>query len=355
MAHKITDPILSNWDERYQSLMNLPLYRIYRKFNEYFSYKRYDSNICNNSTSEWSPHEDLLLPMCHNVKNILKTSKSMLRTYTLVNVNKYCTYLNYFLYDQIKNSNINSNINEFYETLNNVEGIYDLKDECKIVNFNINKEQFDKKKELYFHGEILNWIKHKSTTFDSYYSSIFSTYFNECVNNYKKIIQDNYCQYMQHYKYELNTFLKNFKETKNILEQNNIIISSEDISLITKPTCSSEGRGEELASENVVLPGTNYQTVPTIVFPDSETTEMASDANTSANTGIVSGTLFGISLLSIFFLKFTPLGSRIQRKIWNKAKNYNLEHQNDEIILDTSTNEDIYSYNNEYNIQYHSA
>ncbi|SBT83665.1 PIR protein [Plasmodium ovale] len=338
MAPKITDPILSNWDEKYPSLMNLPLNRIYRKFNEYFSYRIYDRNICNNSISEWSPHEDLLLSICHNVNNILITSKSMVTMYPLVNVNKYCTYLSYFLYDHINHSNINSNINVLYEALNNVKKFYGLNDDCNIINFNINKEQFDRKKELFFHGEILNWIKHESKKFDNFYSELFTKYFNECIDSYKKIINDKYCQYIQHYKDELSIILKNFKETKNILEANNIIISSEDISLIAKPTCSSEEGGEELAPEQVLLPGTNHETLSTIVFPDTENVKMGSEADTSVNAGI-----------------FTPLGSRIQHKIWNTKNNYNIENETDEIILDTSDNEDIYSYNNEYHIQYNSA
>ncbi|SBS91124.1 PIR Superfamily Protein, partial [Plasmodium ovale curtisi] len=78
-------------------------------------------------------------------------------------------------------------------------------------------------------------------------------------------------------------------------------------------------------------------------------------AYTNVNAGIVSGTLFGTLLLSLFFWKFTPLGSRIQHKIWSTKNNYNIENKTDEIILDTSDNEDIYSYNNEYHIQYNSA
>ncbi|SBT55997.1 PIR Superfamily Protein [Plasmodium ovale wallikeri] len=72
---------------------------------------------------------------------------------------------------------------------------------------------------------------------------------------------------------------------------------------------------------------------------------------------IFNGFFASVGIFLIFFLlyKFTPFGSRIQHKIWDKGNNYNLEHQNDEIILDTSTNEDIYSYKNKYNIQYHSA
>lgn len=45
----------------------------------------------------------------------------------------------------------------------------------------------------------------------------------------------------------------------------------------------------------------------------------------------------------------------IQHKIWKIKNNHNLKNETDEIIVDTSEIEDMYSYNNEYNIQYHSA
>ncbi|SBT57061.1 PIR Superfamily Protein [Plasmodium ovale wallikeri] len=354
MDTKINDPILGDWDHKYPSLMNLPLNRIYRNFNDYFSYARDNSTICRSSISGLSSIDALLVSMCHKIDKILEVSESTVSLYDSVDVNKYCEYLSYFLYDQIINNNINSYSDELYEALNKAKVIHGLND-CNIMNFKIGKKQFDKKKELYIHSEILNSIKNKHTTYNSYFSSIFTEYFNECVDSYKKITQDNYCQYIEYYKDELTTFINNFKETKNILEEKDITISAENISLLEKPTCLSEEGGKELVPEKNLVPGIDYQTVPTIVFPDSETTKMASDANTSANTGIVSGTLFGISLLSIFFLKFTPLGSRIQHKIWNTKNNYNIENKTDEIILDTSDNEDIYSYNNEYHIQYNSA
>lgn len=284
--------------------MNLPLKRIYKKFSEYYSYARSENTNCSSSISILSPHSSLLLPVCHKIGKILESSNYIVSLYTSVNINKYCKYLSYFIYEQIKNTSTHNNVQVLYDTLNKIKKNYGLNDDCNIINFNINKEQFDNKKELYFHSEILNWIKSKSTTFGSYYSSVFSNYFNECVDSYKKIIHNNYCDYIQYYNEELDIFLNNFKETKNVLEKKHIGITAEDISLIDKPTCTSEEEGGELAREKSVAQDTDYQTFSTIVSSDTEITQMDSlDTGTDIKSGLVFGITTGIFFLFLLFYK----------------------------------------------------
>ncbi|SBT84932.1 PIR protein, partial [Plasmodium ovale] len=345
MAPKINDPILGDWDDKYESLMNLPLNRIYRKFNDYFYYARDNSTICRSSLSGLSSIDTLLVSMCHKIDKILEFSESAVSLYDSVDVNKYCEYLSYFLYDQIKNSNINSNINVFYETLNNVKEIYGLNDECNIKNFNINKEQFNKKKELYIHGEILNWIKYKSRTYDSYHSQIFRKYFSECVNSYNRIVQNNNCKEFENYEKELDNFINNFKETKNILEGKNITIFAEDISLIEKPTCTSEESIATLKHEEAVATRTDHETGSTFVSFNIETAQMKPlDASTDITPGLIFGIIAGIFFLSLIFYKFTPFGSSLHHKIGSIKNKFNLEVKNKEFIEDTFDNTNMNMY-----------
>ncbi|SBT55304.1 PIR Superfamily Protein [Plasmodium ovale wallikeri] len=356
MIQKINDHILGDWDNKYKSLMKLPLKRIYKKFNDYYSYTRSENTNCSSSISVLSPHDTLLLPVCHKIGKILESSNSIVSLYDSIDVNKYCVYLSYFLYDQIKDNSTYNNVQVLYDTLNKIKKNYGLNDDCNIINFNINIEQFDNKKELYFHGEILNWIKSESAAYDSNDSQIFSKYFSECVDSYEKIIHNNYCDYIQHYNEELDIFLSNFKETKIALEKKHIGITAKDISLIDKPKCTSEEGDGELVREKAVAQDTDYQALSTMVSSDTETTQMDSlDTGTDITSGLVFGIITGIFFLFLLFYKFSPFGTWIHRKIGIIRKNINLDVKNNEFIEDTFDNEDINLYDDTYHMKYHSS
>ncbi|SBT00536.1 PIR Superfamily Protein [Plasmodium ovale curtisi] len=355
MSPKLNDPILRDWDDKYPSLMNLPLNRIYGKINQYFSSNRHDSTICRSSLSELSSNYALLLSICNKVDNILKMTIYNVSLLPSVDVNKYCEYLSYFLYVQIINNNINSYSDELYGALNKAKVIYGLND-CNIINFDISKEQFDKKKELYIHSELLNSIKNKHTTYNSYDSSIFTKYFNECVNSYKKIVQNNNCKEFENYEKELDNFINNFKETKNILEGKNITIFAEDISLIEKPTCTSEKSIATLEPKEAVATRTDHETVSTFVSSNTETAQMEPlVAGTDITPGLIFGIIDGIFFLSLIFYKFTPFGSSLHHKIGSIKNKFNLEVKNKEFIEDTFDNTNMNMYDDMYHIQYQSS
>ncbi|SBS99138.1 PIR Superfamily Protein, partial [Plasmodium ovale curtisi] len=265
-------------------------------------------------------------------------------------------YVSYFLYDKIKNIDTKNNFEDLYRTLDTIL-IYPVEGKkCDIIIFDLNKDTFDKKKELHFHSEILYWIKLKNESTFYFDEDFCKDYINKCFQFYNEKIKDSDCKEFKHYEGELIKFSNSFNETIKFLKGNGIDIAENEIELPIKTVCPSDEQSTELTER-----GRNQEYRDQEMGYDSSNSNPGSmsldfpHANTNVNAGIVSGTLFGTLLLSLFFWKFTPLGSRIQHKIWNTKKNYNIENKTDEIILDTSDNEDIYSYNNEYHIQYNSA
>ncbi|SBT83707.1 PIR protein [Plasmodium ovale] len=344
------------FSDNYPSLMNLPIKRIYRKFNEYYSYEKYVNTPCNSFLEEFFPHKDDVISVCLKIDQILKKSNTDIIYYKTFTINKYCKYLSYFLYDKIMNSNKYNNIHVLYDTLNKIKKIYGLNDNCNIINFSIDKEQFDKKKALYLHGEILNWIKDNSATYDSSDSQIFSKYFSECVNTYSRIAQNNYCKEFKNYEEELDHFLRNFKEAKNILEEKKIIISGENIKILEKPTCTSEDGSVPPAHETDVVPHTDDGIPSIAISSDVQTDQMEStDAGTDITSGLVFSSLAGMILFSFIFYKFTPFGTWLHRKIGSINKNFNLDVKNNEFIEDTFDNENINIYDDTYHMKYHSS
>ncbi|SBT83608.1 PIR protein [Plasmodium ovale] len=335
--------------------MSLTLYTINRNFSSYYDYKQYREDICIYYIPQSIPHFSEFRQVCYAVYNTLKQLYSKHFTELDKNCKSY-EYVSYFLYDKIKNIYTKNNFEDLYEILATILNYTVEGKKCDIIRFHMNKDEFDKKKELYFHSEILQWIKLKNE--DTFYfdKDFCKNYINKCFNFYTKKIKDSDCKEFRHYEKELKNFSNNFNATIKFLKENEINIAENDIELPIKTECSSEEQSTKLTqfqdnSENrdqeMGYDSANSKPGPTSLD--------FSHANTNVNAGIVSGTLFGTLLLSLFFWKFTPLGSRIQHKIWSTKNNYNIENKTDEIILDTSDNEDIYSYNNEYHIQYNSA
>ncbi|SBS95407.1 PIR Superfamily Protein [Plasmodium ovale curtisi] len=301
-----------------------------------------------------TPHFDEFRKVCRAVEKTLNYLNPDI--YKELDNCKPYEYISYFLYDKIKNIDTNNYFQNFYEIFPSILNSYGKVQNCNIIKFDTNKDEFHKKYELYFRGEILHWIKLKYES-DFYFDEDFcKDYINKCFKFYNEKIKDSDCKEFEHYEEELTKFSKNINETMTFLKGKKIDITEEEIQVHHKTRCPSKEEKDRVGQQvlNQAQPG--QQMVHASTNPNPESVSIGSpNADTNVTAGTVSGTFIGISLLSLLFWKFTPLGSRIQHKIWNKGNNYNLENQNDEIILDTSTNEDIYSYNNKYNIQYQSV
>ncbi|SBT73342.1 PIR protein [Plasmodium ovale] len=349
------DNFFQDWYKRYNDLMSLPLYIIYYKFSGYYSIMRDEEDLCAHYIQKDIPHSDKIRSVCRSAEGTLKHLNS--ESYNeLYDKCKPFEYISYFVYDKIKNIETRNNFQELYDALDVIKNDYSNGNNCEIKKFNTNENLFNNMKELYFHSEILYWIKLKNKRNFYFDKEIYKDYLNKCSDFYNQKIKDNYCKEFRHYEKELESFSNNFNQTINILKDNEINITKEEIRLPLKKECPSEEQSDGL-EELTRKPAQNGKVMgyDTVVSNPGFIPMVSPGANTNVKAGIVSGAFVGISLLSLFFWKFTSLGSRIQHEIWKLKNNHNLKNKTDEIIVDTSEIEDIYSYNNEYNIQYSSA
>ncbi|SBS91775.1 PIR protein [Plasmodium ovale] len=357
MPNSITDPILSKWNEQYKSLMRLPLFRIYITFTKFYTFKRNVSNICSTYIAEESSsYSNNMQDVCQAFNKMIENRNNMVNQANSVSINEYCVYLSYFLYDKIKNSFSSSNVQKFYEALNDTKAQYDLNDDkCTILKFNINEECFNKKKELFFRSDILLWIeKEYNNLFVGNYD-FFNQYIPECANFYNGIILGDFCKNRTLYEPELKKFYDAFNKTKDFLKGKGVT-SVDNITLIEKPECLSEVGNSILSEKELLVPKADHQMVDiSDQLSDSFVPKNSSNIGTHTSEGIILGITFGTFLLFLSFYKFTPFGTWLHDKIRKKKKKYNLADKNSELLLDGSDNEDIKLYSELYPIRYNSA
>ncbi|SBT83369.1 PIR protein [Plasmodium ovale] len=354
MTPKYTDNILHSWEKKYNFLSKLPLFGLYKNFYTYFSHSHYANGMCDHYIPDTFEHATDILPVCRVIETILKNFNYLINLYDSVNIETFCKYLSYFSYEILKNNRSYTNVKELYEILKYSTETYILNGNCNITNFEIDKEAFDKKKNIFFHSEILHWIKNKHE-FSSNYSSEYNQYFQECAKKYKEIISDEDCKYNQYCKEELENFQKHFNETKKYLKENEIDISEDDIELPEKTKCASqdmsilipEQRSQSLHSSQDVYSNGGQHRGQNLLRDNS-------NQNTGINSGVSLGIMGGIIPLSLIFYKYTPFGPWLHSKIARRKKKIHLEEKINQIYLDTSENENINSYNDMYNIQYNS-
>ncbi|SBT02781.1 PIR Superfamily Protein [Plasmodium ovale curtisi] len=349
------DNFFHNWYQRYDELMGLPLYLTYSQFSSYYSITRTQGDFCEYYIQKGIPHFGEIRRVCSTVEGILNHLYS--ESYEeLDDECKPFEYVSYFLYDKIKNIATSTNLQLLYGALDSLLIKNLMGKNCDIIKFGNNNDEFDKRKELYFRGEILQWIKLKYKAKFIFNHHFCKDYLNECSRFYNENIKDNYCKEFEHYAKELGSFANNFNETLTFLKEEQVNIDEKEIDLPIKSKCPPEVHTAKLAPQepNLANDGQSVEQ-DSASFQTWSVTLDSPNSDTNVTAASVSGTLIGISLLSLFFWKFTPLGSRIQHKIWGIKNNHNLENKTNENIIDTYDNEDIYSYNNEYNIQYHSA
>ncbi|SBT52298.1 PIR Superfamily Protein [Plasmodium ovale wallikeri] len=345
MAVEITDSFFRDWDTSHKYLLNLPLYRIYRHFYIYYSIKKKENAVCDRYIESNLSHAGDTLSICRGIELILEKRNYRLSFNNSVTLNKYCEYTSYFLYDKLKNSSTYIHVKELYEALKHVQKEYGLSDEtCNIINFDIDKEKLERKKELYFHSEILHWIKwHSAHNLDE---SLYNTYFSECANSYREITNDQECKYFPSCEKELQIFKEKFNETKEFLKGKSINIREDNIQLHEKHKCLSEK--EKVKPEEKEPEGFPSHAESATIGGDSNTEAFSVDGSnpmTDKTLGIVLGIISGIFLLFLIVYKFTPFGFFFRGKIRKTKEKINAEFKNDELVINTPEYENINLYN----------
>ncbi|SBT83740.1 PIR protein [Plasmodium ovale] len=347
------DHFFDKWHERYDFLMNLPLYITYSEFSSNYSYIPNGRDFCFHSIRENTPHYGKILPVCHGVESTLKQLYSKISKELDDNC-KLFEHISYLFYDKLKNISSSDNFKKLYETLEVVKSLNSLPSECQFTNFTVGEKAFNKKKKIYFNSEILYWIKKKSL-YSDFYIEKYDKLFDDCINDYNEIINGDYCEYVEHYEPVLDKFSNNFEETKFSLTGTQLKISTQDIKLKPKPSCAKNDMSN-IPGETEPLPEHgDLQSLNTDEQFNSDTLPVQIPNNEKGKTiGILLGILFGIFLLFIFVYKFTPFGLWLYHKIKTHER-IDLEDKNDDLIFNTYGNENINSYKEIYNITYQSA
>ncbi|SBT02910.1 PIR protein [Plasmodium ovale] len=355
MSTRTTDPILQELQIKYPILSRLPLFRIYNLFYNY-SIRPAVNSICSSYIKKYYENLSDTLSTCEKIENIIVYTKSIVSNFPLINIDKYCEHLSYFIYEKIKNITTKNNYEEFYKALNDANIRYKLKEKnCNITNFKNNEEGYDKKKELFFRSEILQWIKIKYGEMFSGDEAFCNKYFQDCVNFYNNNIKNEYCKLAKLHDNEIKSFLKNFRETKEFLKDKRVNITIDDTYLPQESICSpdpeiklSEQEPNSLTSDSSMISSTGHS--------NAETTPIGSpNSNTDKTLEILISAASGIVLVFPILYKFTPFGTWLHNRLRTNKGKVDLEAKTEEFDIDNFENEDITSYSDIYNINYHSA
>ncbi|SBT55882.1 PIR Superfamily Protein [Plasmodium ovale wallikeri] len=351
------DPFFQNWDTKYPLLIHSGLYKLY---NLFFS-NDYDTDsleyACNIYLDKRVSEQNNLRIVCLTAERALENLNSNINAYGLDNIDKACEYMKYWIFDRIKNINASTSIIQtLYSTLEIAKesnNIYNTN--CNIEYFDVDKVEFVKKKELYFHREILDWIKKKYETIYIHNFS-YQQYLHDCAKKYNTIVQNNDCKKFKSYKQELKDFKVTFEDTKNFLLLKREITSTDDLELSEIPMCSSIPSDTGL--ENAISGGLHTPQIMDQGVAHSEDNNSPTD-DASTDNGITGGIVSSITLgmIFLFFIsyKFTPFGQKLHqlkgmpKKMFNKA-----EDESHELSIERGDSDYIELNNDMYNMQYHS-
>ncbi|SBS90238.1 PIR Superfamily Protein [Plasmodium ovale curtisi] len=351
------DPYFHNWDTKYPLLTYSGLYKLYKVF--FSNYYDTDSSIyaCNNYLDKHVSEQNNLRIVCLNVERALKHLNSNINAYGLENIDKACEYMKYWIFDKIRNINTSTNIiQNLYSTLEIAkESNHIYNSNCNLEISDVDKVEFEKKKHLYYHREILQWIKKNYGT-NYVENPSYEKYLHDCAIKYREILGNIDCKKFESYKQELTDFKDTFEDTKKFLLGKNKISKKNDFELSKIPTCPSipadtgleNATSRELHTAQTMDPGVTHSE-----DSDSPTDDPSTDNGITG--GIVSSVTFGMIFLFFISYKFTPFGQKlhqlkgIPKKLFNKA-----EDESHELSLERGDSDYIELNSDMYNMQYHS-
>ncbi|SCA59627.1 VIR protein [Plasmodium vivax] len=389
MSATYQDTFFEELKKKYGFLVDLPIGNLYPLFYSEDMHMEISNSYCNYLPTEnyhgvFDDHS-----ICKNAQNILSYLNHMIPANPLYNNNKFCEYLSYYIYENILNCNLCNDIEQLNTELNNLIIYYrKLPNKCNISNFNIGKDPFLKKKELYLLGEILYWIKEKYGSIYYFKQDLFNQFFGECVDIYKKILSADNCNIKNKYETELNNFINNFNNTKKFLSTKDVNITYENLKIPNASRCQEELNGmqaKELPTRGVEQAvnkagPTRLEVEPLAIVLEEPSLEEVSgsgvgtedhadhmsgsgsdipkgqtDDNPSNSAGTIKGTSLGFVVPLITIYKFTPLGSWINTKVLGRNKILkNMEINNQHLLLNGTENGEINLGESMYRIKYNS-
>ncbi|SBT55864.1 PIR Superfamily Protein [Plasmodium ovale wallikeri] len=356
MSIRGEDSFLKDLTERHTFLLDLPLHGIYSFFYEPYSEGR-DNFACTYLIDDDKPHASDFRQVCKTVQTYLLELQGLMGAHGLNDVTKGCEYLSYWIYDKIKHNNSSrENIPNLYNAIDSLKKYRGLNEKCSnIQDFNIPEDEFNKKKELYFHAENLFWIENKYGKSVISDSSMYKKYLHECAEYYNDALLNNYCKNKKDFKSELTDFSSKFNKTKNFLNEKKIQITLEDLKPPELFECSA-GAKSVLDGPPANPSDLESQQNPDTRYPNAQVADIE---GTGTNPGTIAGTGLGISsvmfLSYLFLYKFKGYHHFIRPLIGNKKKTLNNLEDEDSEFFQTHEQKHINLDSTLYHVNYHSV
>ncbi|SBS92398.1 PIR Superfamily Protein [Plasmodium ovale curtisi] len=259
-----------------------------------------------------------------NFNSICKTLLSYFQlckvTRSLSNPDSSCGYANYWLNSKVRTENGESYTATpmFFDILNNSLTWDTDSSICKNYIYNIGDEVYKKMNILFtYYSNYNNFLIYKNTNPD-----VSCTHAQKCAKIYEENIVN--CSTFE------DEFCKELKAFRDILMNQLLspIICADQQDIIL----SIDKKMDESTSQNQ--------------------REESSQATTISASSF--GTMMGVSLLSLFLYKVTPLGSWLSPRIGNLKKTLNIvDNEENESLFHYSESTASNSTNEDYNIAYH--
>ncbi|CAI7724018.1 PIR protein [Plasmodium vivax] len=342
--------------EEYDFIWDLPSYGFYSKLVLTNSERRNSSNYCRSIPNVNHPINCNLHSICLNIENFMSKLKNESCKKLLGYNSKCCEYLMYFIYSYIKSSDSCGDLTNLYEQVNEAKNNnFKVDSSCIIENFDISKEDFEKKKDLYLHGENLYWIKKEDVFTIINKKEPFEKYLKKCYEIYTGIVQNYNCKGNNIFKSDLSIFQEKFNDARDYLLGKGIVILPNKLEAPGSIKCTSNNpRGEE-ADMATQAPSPYVDADRGTGQGDMVTGAEGANLGTKNIIRISTGVTGGMSLLLFSLYKFTPFRYWLRRgSLRNKISQYNAEDKNHELFLNHSGYE--HSSPNEivYNVGYSS-
>ncbi|SCA82089.1 VIR protein [Plasmodium vivax] len=381
------DDFFAKLEEKYSFLWHFPLSGTYTLFLLSDNAEASISGLCSVLSKEDSKCD--FSSICTSAGTLLLRLSDKSGKQTISNFSKVCEYLNYWIYYIIKDSLTCDNIGSLYQRLDGIKQSFIQEgNTCDIHNFKIGKEEFLTKKKLFFHAEILDWIKNGYEHVNKGEETLYNKYLNECLNIYKGIICDTHSEKKENYLELLDIFKTNFNNAITSLKQKGISIwptinplDNESLCLNKSPRTAtgselpvgpgeqegqgqlgrtSESRGLQLQPEVSGLAGT-LGPLGAADLGDQGSRDQGINGNLPEEVRTSKGGTIASSLAgSCFFLgmmyKFTPMGSWINTKVLGRNKLMdNMKKNHYELLLNDAGNREMSLNDTMYHISYNSA
>ncbi|SBS82100.1 PIR Superfamily Protein [Plasmodium ovale curtisi] len=316
-------------NEKYPFFKNIwGLYDIFNSSLNSNDSSRYNA-ICKGIITEDNLEKPLKTELCMKLLRNLVTLSYM--TIPEMNFNDRCRNLNDWLFYQTKQIIIDDNvISKIFGELEEKASEFNYNKKCYYSAYNTNFNEPENIIKIKYFVDNITTIKSTLEENNSSSYCLCRNYIYECIDIYRKMIKQ-YCDTEGKKNTQTCEQVKTFLTTYSFYLSDWIQIKDK---IISSTFTQKEYLGE--------------------CAPKDEAKVLISGKDDNRVVGGVTGTLAGACLSLLTLYKYSPVGSMLRSRLqsWNQKDN-NLDEEQ-ELLFDGTGNNNIYSDDMTYHIQYHS-